>query len=397
MVPPRSATTTVASTQASMRRRLRRVLHAGSIPGRTVAAQMDVHVPSVRESRDAGAADAEFGQLTRAIRGARAGVPVPSPVPRKFAGGRLEFRILGPLDVVGPDGPEVVRGTKRRGLLAYLLVHAGEAVSLDRLVEDLYDERSSAGARGTVQTYLSQLRKLLADGSGVTLETRPSGYALGVPADRLDAARFERLCAEAGTEADATTRLTMLDAALDLWRGAPLGEFAGSAWADVEAARLGALRLQALQRRIDARLDLGHDAETIPELERLAGEHPLDEHFWAQLMVAYYRAGRQADALRACQRARSPLADELGVEPAAELQDLEHRILHHDPELMLARPGPASTDACFPEGVVTFLLTDIEGSTPLWDHDPEAMSSAIARHEELVTHTVRSHRGWIVN
>src|SRR6266576_636641 len=344
MVPPRSATTTVASTQASMRRRLRRVLHAGSIPGRTVAAQMDVHVPSVRESRDAGAADAEFGQLTRAIRGARAGVPVPSPVPRKFAGGRLEFRILGPLDVVGPDGPEVVRGTKRRGLLAYLLVHAGEAVSLDR----------------------------------------------------LDAARFERLCAEAGTEADATTRLTMLDAALDLWRGAPLGEFAGSAWADGEAARLGALRIQALQRRIDARLDLGHDAETIPELERLAGEHPLDEHFWAQLMVAYYRAGRQADALRAYQRARSLLADELGVEPAAELQDLEHRILDHDPELMLARPGPASTDACFPEGVVTFLLTDIEGSTPLWDHDPEAMSSAIARHEELVTHTVRSHRGWIV-
>jgi DNA-binding SARP family transcriptional activator len=308
----------------------------------------------------------------------------------------LEFRILGPLDVVGPDGPEVIRGTKRRGLLAYLLVHAGEAVSLDRLAEDLYDERSSAGARGTVQTYLSQLRKLLADRNGVTLETRPSGYVLGVSPDSLDAARFERLCAQAATEADASTRLAMLDAALDLWRGAPLGEFAGSTWADVEAARIDAVRLQALRRRIDARLDLGHAAETIPELERLAGEHPLDEHFWAQLMVAYYRAGRQADALRAYQRARSLLAEELGVDPAAELQDLERRILDHDPELMLAHPEPGSTNAGLPEGVVTFLLTDIEGSTTLWDHDPDAMSLAIARHEELISRTVREHGGWIV-
>src|SRR2546421_547241 len=295
-----------------MRRRLRRGLHAGSTPGEPAAAQMDIRVRSPWESRDAAGACGEFEHLTSSIRGDRVVRAIRSVAPCKLAGGRLEFRILGPLEVIGPDGPAVVRGTKRRGLLAYLLVHAGEGVSLDRLVADLYDERGSAGA-------------------------------------------------------------------------------------DVEATRLDALRLQALQQRIAARLDLGHDAETIPELERLAGEHPLDEHFWAQLMVAYYRAGRQADALRAYQRARSLLAEELGVEPAAELQDLERRILDHDPELMLARPGPASTDACFPEGVVTFLLTDIEGSTPLWDHDPEAMSSAIARHEELVTHTVRSHRGWIVN
>jgi DNA-binding SARP family transcriptional activator len=121
---------------------------------------------------------------------------------------------------------------------------------------------------------------------------------------------------------DASTRLALLDEALGLWRGAPLGEFAGSAWADVEATRLEVVRLEALQHRIDARLDVGHDAEAIPELERLVGEHGVREHFWAQLMVAYYRSGRQADALRAYQRARSLLADELGVEPGAALQGL---------------------------------------------------------------------------
>ena len=175
---------------------------------------MDIRVRSPWESRDAAGACGEFEHLTSSIRGDRVVRAIRSVAPCKLAGGRLEFRILGPLEVIGPDGPAVVRGTKRRGLLAYLLVHAGEGVSLDRLVADLYDERSSAGARGTVQTYLSQLRKLLAEGSGVTLETRPSGYALGVPSDCLDAARFERLCAQAATEADASTRLPMLDAAL---------------------------------------------------------------------------------------------------------------------------------------------------------------------------------------
>ena len=140
-------------------------------------------------------------------------------------------------------------------------------------------------------------------------------------------------------------------------------------------------------------LDLGHHAKCIPELERLVHEHSLDEHFWAQLMVAYYRSGRQAHALRAYQRARSLLADELGIDPGAELQDLERQILDHDPELMPARPAPISTDESLPEGVVTFLLTDIEGSTSLWDEDPEAMSLAIAEYEEIIAHTVEAHRG----
>jgi DNA-binding SARP family transcriptional activator len=170
----------------------------------------------------------------------------------------LEFGIVGPLVVVGRHGPVPVRGAKRRGLLAYLLVHAGEAVSLDRLAEDLWDERSSCGARGTVQTYLSQLRKVLAQHGDVTLETRPTGYVLDVSADHLDSVRFERLCAQATAETDVTTRLTRLDEALGLWRGDPLGEFAGSAWADVEATRLRSLRLQVLQQHVDAQLDLNY-------------------------------------------------------------------------------------------------------------------------------------------
>jgi DNA-binding SARP family transcriptional activator len=310
----------------------------------------------------------------------------------------LKFGILGPLVVVGGNESVLVRGTKRRGLLAYLLVHAGDAVALDRLVEDLWDEQAASGARGTVQTYLSQLRKLLAGSDEVTLETRPGGYVLDVPTDCLDARRFEDLCAQAAQETDTRKRVALLDEALGLWRGVPLGEFAGSEWADVECTRLQTLRVRALQARTDARLNLGQHAEAIPELERLVREHSLDEQFWAQLMVAYYRSGRQAHALRAYQRARALLADELGVEPGTQLQELERQILDHAPELMLAAPAPpiASTEPPLPEGVVTFLLTDIEGSTSMWDKDPNAMSRAIARYEELVGQTVEEQHGFIV-
>jgi DNA-binding SARP family transcriptional activator len=310
----------------------------------------------------------------------------------------MEFRILGPLEAIGPDGPVLVRGAKRRGLLAYLLVHAGEAVSLDRLVDDLWDQRPSSGARGTVQSYLSGLRKVLADSGGVTLETQPSGYVLNLPEDCFDAARFARLCAEAASEPDAAERLDRVDQALGLWRGAPLAEFAGSAWADVEATRLEALRLHAVQQRVDARLALGRHAEVIPELEGLVADHQLDERLWAQLVVAYYRAGRQADALRGYQRVRTILADELGIEPGGELANLERQILDHDPVLDLAPPADqaVSPTESLPEGVLTFLLTDIADSTRLWDVHPRAMARAIARHEELVGAAVQAHGGRLV-
>ncbi len=245
----------------------------------------------------------------------------------------MEFGILGSFQVSGPDGPAQLGGAKRRGLLAYLVVHAGQEVSPDRLVESLWGEESSSGARGTVQTYVSQLRKVLATSDDDAIETRSGGYVLDVPARHVDAARFERLCAQAAAEQDPRRRLEDLEEAMVLWRGPPLAEFAGAEWADLETTRLEALHLQALQQRLDVLLSLGRHAEALPDLERLVGDYPLDERFWAQLMLAYYRAGRQADALQAYQQVRSVLADELGIEPGTELTELEHKVLDQDPAL----------------------------------------------------------------
>ncbi len=309
----------------------------------------------------------------------------------------MEFRILGPFEVVGPEGRVELRGAKRRGLLALLLVHAGQRLSVDHIVDALWEGSSSPGAYGTVQTYVSQLRRVLSD-PDARLLTRHGGYALEVASDCLDSTRFVHLVRDADSVADPTLRVGRLELALGLWRGPPLEEFADTAWAAPERARLDMLHLHALHGRIEACLELGRHHELVGELETMVEEHRLDERLWGQLMVAYYRSGRQADALRAYQRARSLLADELGIDPGAELQDLERKVLDHDAELMLAPPAPplASTDESLPQGVVTFLLTDIEGSTSLWDEDSDGMSQAIKRYEELIAHSVQAHSGRMV-
>ncbi len=161
----------------------------------------------------------------------------------------------------------------------------------------------------------------------------------------VDAYRFEQGVTAAGAEPDAARRLAMIDEALVLWWGSPLGEFAGAGWADYEAARLEALHLQAQQRRCDALLELDRARDAVVELELLVGTHPLDEKLWSQFMLALYRSGRQADALSAYQQARRHLVDGLGIEPGHELAGLEHRILEHDPTLVTAtnRSTPANT------------------------------------------------------
>ena len=163
----------------------------------------------------------------------------------------MEFRILGSFEVVGSAGVLDLRGVKRRGLLACLVVHAGEPMSTDRLVEELWGGGGSDGAARTVQTYVSQLRKLLR-GEAASLQTRPGGYALEADPLDVDAHRFEQAVTAAGAETDPAGRLAVLGEALALWRGPPLGEFAGAGWADREAARLENLHLQAQQRRYDA-------------------------------------------------------------------------------------------------------------------------------------------------
>jgi DNA-binding SARP family transcriptional activator len=247
----------------------------------------------------------------------------------------MDFRLLGPLEV--RDGDRLVRigGGKRRALLAILLLHANEVISRERLIDELWDGRPSGSAEKAVHVYVSELRKAFASSLDDVLVTRGSSYMLRV-ADELDVRRFEHLV-EAGREAlesgDPRSAAEKLRAALVLWRGPPLADFTYASFAQAEIARLEELRLVALELRIQAELALGRSADVVGELEALAAEHPLRERLRGQQMLALYLSGRQAEALEAYQRTRRALVDELGIEPSRELQELERRILRHDPEL----------------------------------------------------------------
>jgi YVTN family beta-propeller protein len=245
--------------------------------------------------------------------------------------GLVEFRILGPLEVVEHGRPVVVGAPKVRALLAVLVLHRGEVVSTDRLIDALWGERASPTAARTVQVYVSNLRKVLGEGLVVT-EGR--GYMLRAEPGELDVDRFEALLAEgrgALARGDAPTAASVLREGLGVWRGPALADFAYEPFAQAEIARLEASRLAALEDRIDADLASGEDARLAGELEALVREHPLRERLRAQLMLALYRSGRQVDALRVYRDARRDLLDELGLEPGRALHELETAILAHDP------------------------------------------------------------------
>ena len=245
----------------------------------------------------------------------------------------VEFRILGPLEIVEHGRRVAVGAPKVRALLAVLLLHRGEVVSSDRLVDALWGERASATAAKTVQVYVSNLRRALGDGLVVT---RGRGYVLETGADQVDADRFNALSAEgrgaleAGEPRAAAKRLRE---ALALWRGPALADFAYEEFAQSAIARLEEARLETLEDRLDADLALGAQAGLVGELEALVAEHPLRERLQGQLMLALYRSGRQADALDSYRRARESLVEELGLEPSPRLQELERAILAHDPAL----------------------------------------------------------------
>jgi DNA-binding SARP family transcriptional activator/ABC-type branched-subunit amino acid transport system substrate-binding protein len=239
----------------------------------------------------------------------------------------VEFRILGPLEAWANGGPLELGAGRQRILLALLLLHANEAVSVDRLIEELWGERAPASAAKVVQNYVSQLRRALPP---ETILTRGSGYLLRVV--DTDAGEFERLLEEARRQ-DPREAVRTLRAALALWRGRPFADVEYEAWAQAEIARLEELRLVALEERIDAELRLGDAARLVPELDALVAEQPLRERPRAQLMLALYRSGRQADALETYAEARRRLVEELGIEPGPELQDLQRRILAQDAEL----------------------------------------------------------------
>ena len=245
----------------------------------------------------------------------------------------MEFRVLGPFEVSERGRPLEVGAGKQRALLALLLLRGGEVVSTDRLIDALWGEDPPPSALNSVHVYVSHLRKALGNGH---LETRGHGYLFMLEPDQLDLDRFERLLGDgrallaAGEPGQAAETLR---AALALWRGPPLSDFASEPFAQVEIARLDELRLAALEERIEADLALGRHAELVPELEALVRESPLRERLRAQLMLALYRTGRQAEALEAYQAARRMLAEELGLEPGRSLQELERAILRHDAQL----------------------------------------------------------------
>jgi DNA-binding SARP family transcriptional activator/streptogramin lyase len=254
----------------------------------------------------------------------------------------LEFRILGSLEVSDGSDALPLRGARERALLAYLLLHANEIVPSDRIIDDIWGDEPPQSVASMLQVYISRLRKVLnqngKDGTGLLKE--PSGYVLRIEDSQLDLHRFESL-ARTGKELLASGNpqgaARELRAALALWRGTPLADLANEPWAETEIARLQESRLAALEERIDADIMLGRHNDVVPELEKLVAEHPLRERPRAQLMLALYRSGRQAEALHHYDDARRLLAEQLGLEPGPTLKRLQSGILAQEPGLELER------------------------------------------------------------
>jgi DNA-binding SARP family transcriptional activator len=246
----------------------------------------------------------------------------------------VEFRILGPLEVVEDGTTLPLGGPKHRALLAYLLLHAGEVVSTDQIVEALWGENAPRTAPASVQNSVWHLRKLL---GAERLVTRAPGYLLRLEVGELDADQARGLLDKART-AGAEEGAELLRKAQSLWRGAPLADFAYESFAQTAIAQLEELRLSIYEERIGYELELGRHAALIGELEALVAEEPLRERLRGHLMLALYRSGRQADALHVYQEARRALLEELGIDPGPALQQLHSAILRQERSLSPARP-----------------------------------------------------------
>ncbi len=288
------------------------------------------------------------------------------------------MRFFGEFEAVEAGVPVPVRGAKQRTVLALLALHRGEPVSADRLIDALWGDGQVANPVNALQAQIGQLRRTL---GATAILTSDAGYALDLGPDDVDAARFEQLVAKGRRlleEGEMALASTVLGEALRLRRGEPLTEFAYVGFADAERAHLAELTLVAIETRAEADLALGRHGELVGELEALCREHPLRERLWELLMLALYRAGRQAEALRAYTEARNRLVDELGIDPGPALRELEARILAQDPSLAAA--GPAGL-AAVPAPMATGNLR-------------EPLSSFVGRSAELqeLSEAVRSSR-----
>lgn len=300
----------------------------------------------------------------------------------------VELGVLGPLQVRQDGTPVAIPGAKPRAILTMLGLHDGSVVPADVLIKLLWGDDPPRTAAKALQTHVSSLRRTLGDGVVVT---EGAGWRLN--GAEVDASRY-KLAAKSGRDAtaagDTSQAAARFEEALVLWRGIPelpdgqRGLSEKTRWIESHAA--------LVEDRADALLATGRAAEVIGDLEAAVAEAPLRERRWGQLMLALYRAGRQGEALGAYQRARSLLADELGVDPGPELRRLETAIVaqDHSLDIAVAQQLPSVTRA------VTFLLTDIEGSTAAWEADAASMAAALARHDELVEQVVTSRGGRLI-
>jgi predicted ATPase/DNA-binding SARP family transcriptional activator len=243
----------------------------------------------------------------------------------------LEIRLLGPLEVLAGGMPADVGGSKRQALLAMLALRNGRVVDVDRLVDGLWGEELPSAPRNALHHHIARLRAALGEES---IAGTTDGYAL--KGARVDAVRFEELLAETRSalrDGDLPAAADAVASAMALWRGSALQGLTGTAWFSAEARRLEALRVDALEEDFEVRLSLGEHRELVPELRAALADNPFRERQWAQLMLALYRSGRQADALETFQEARRVLSDELGLEPGPELRRLQEAILAQDPAI----------------------------------------------------------------
>ena len=243
-----------------------------------------------------------------------------------------EFRILGPLEVLDDGRALELGGPRQRAVLALLLLHAGQVIPAERLIEEIWAGGPPDGAAATLQSYISRLRREL---GRETIVTRGGAYGVELASSEFDLQRFERLTSEA-TSLPPAQAAERVREAMALWRGPALAEFAYEDWAQAAIERLDELRLAATEKRIDADLELGRAPDVVAELTALVREHPLRERLHALLMLALYRTGRQADALDAYRRARETLVERIGIEPGPALRELEKAILRQAPELATA-------------------------------------------------------------
>jgi DNA-binding SARP family transcriptional activator/class 3 adenylate cyclase len=333
----------------------------------------------------------------------------------------VEFRVLGPLEVLVGGRSVPLGAAKQRLVLAALLAGCNAVVSVDWLVDVLWGELPPDSAQRTLQKYIYRLRGVIEPGRApgdpaATLLTRPPGYLLQLRPDQLDATRFTVLLSTAkgrAADGDLAGAATLLDEALGLWHGPAWAEFAEFDFARAEVTRLEGQRAGAIEDRAEIELALGRHAEQIGELEANVARYPLRERSRAQLMLALYRSGRQAEALRAYHTFRSYLIDEIGLEPSAALQHLEDDILINKPDLdwsgthdepsglaLVSRDGPAppTSDGSpptgpLPAGTVTFCFTDIEGSTRLLRRLGNRYGEVLERHRQLLRGTTADHGG----